>query len=90
MSDIFPYEYITGGYFRKKGVPRGKKAETLHGEEAVKYLIDKLGPPLPEKTDLGREIYFILRKNAISKSETWASGLNMVNAVEDIIKFIYD
>jgi hypothetical protein len=31
----FSFEYIGGGYFRKIGVPKGEKAEILHGQEAT-------------------------------------------------------
>lgn len=37
----FPFEYIGGGYFRKIGVPKGKVAETLHGMQAIEYLLNK-------------------------------------------------
>lgn len=32
---MIDFEYIGGGYFRKKGVPVGEKAETLHGWQAI-------------------------------------------------------
>jgi hypothetical protein len=31
----FPYSYVGGGYFRRKGVPVGQKAEIVHGMEAI-------------------------------------------------------
>jgi len=40
--DIFPFEYQGGGYFRRKGVKQGDKAEILHGQEAIEYLLKKL------------------------------------------------
>lgn len=36
----FPFEYVGGGYFRRKGVPKGQTAEMLHGEQVVDALID--------------------------------------------------
>ena len=39
-QDIFPFEYVGGGYFRRKGVPKGTPAEILHGEQAIAYLLD--------------------------------------------------
>jgi hypothetical protein len=42
----FRFKYIGGGYFRDKTVPAGKKAEILHGDEAIeafsKVLIETL------------------------------------------------
>lgn len=29
------FEYVGGGYWREKHVPRGQKAEILHGEQAL-------------------------------------------------------
>jgi hypothetical protein len=40
--ELFPYEYQGGGYFRKKGVPVKVSAPTLHGEQAVQYVYDKI------------------------------------------------
>jgi hypothetical protein len=42
IEDIFPFEYISGGYFRKKGVKKGEKAEILHGDQAIKYVYDAM------------------------------------------------
>ena len=47
MKDIFPYEYQGGGYFRLKGVPAKTPAPILHGEEAIKFIINKLTFPIP-------------------------------------------
>ncbi len=33
---IFPYEYVSTGYWRAKGVPKGTNAETLHGDQVLK------------------------------------------------------
>ncbi len=41
-DDIFPFEYISTGYFRRKGVPVGEKAEMLHGMQVVDYLLEKV------------------------------------------------
>jgi hypothetical protein len=41
-ADEFPFYYVGGGYFRQKGVPRGKKAESLHGQEAIDYLLARI------------------------------------------------
>lgn len=40
-EDLFPFYYVGGGYFRRKGIAKGIPAETLHGMEAIKYLLDK-------------------------------------------------
>ena len=42
LKELFPYEYVGGGYFREKGTPQGEKAEIIHGMEAIKYLFDKM------------------------------------------------
>ncbi len=41
-TDHFPYEYVGGGYFRRKGVPKGTQAETLHGQQAIDLLLNKI------------------------------------------------
>ena len=38
LEDVFPFEYITTGYFRAKGYPKGEKAPMLHGMNAIRYL----------------------------------------------------
>jgi hypothetical protein len=42
ISDKFPFKYSGGGYFRKKGVPKGESAQVLHGEEAIKFIIKEI------------------------------------------------
>lgn len=32
----FKFQYEGGGHFRDKTVPRGERAETVHGEEVLK------------------------------------------------------
>jgi preprotein translocase subunit SecB len=49
LKDMFQYEYKGGGYFRLKGVPKNKVAPILHGEEAVKFVYDKIVKILVEK-----------------------------------------
>ena len=51
----FDYEYISGGYFRKVGIPAGIKADTLHGQEVVKYFNELLSETLEYGKQLGRE-----------------------------------
>jgi len=41
LKELFPYEYVGGGYYRKFA-PQGEKAEIIHGIEAIKYVIDKI------------------------------------------------
>lgn len=36
----FPFQYVGGGYFRERGVPKGKEAKMLHGMEAVAYAFE--------------------------------------------------
>ena len=38
LDELFPFEYSGGGYFRRKGVPKGDVADILHGMQAVGYL----------------------------------------------------
>jgi hypothetical protein len=45
LVDVFPFEYQGGGYFRRKGVPVGQKAEILHGEQAIRYLFNAMSEP---------------------------------------------
>lgn len=42
LGEAFPYEYRGSGYFRLKGVPKGKIAKTLHADQAIQYLYDVL------------------------------------------------
>lgn len=42
LRELFPFEYMGGGYFRKRGVPKGVNAEILHGKEAIEYLYKAL------------------------------------------------
>ena len=51
----FDYEYISGGYFRKVGIPAGINADTLHGQEVVKYFNELLSETLEYGKQLGRE-----------------------------------
>ena len=36
MDSVLNFEYKGGGYFRKKGIPKGEKAEIIHGGEFIK------------------------------------------------------
>jgi hypothetical protein len=45
FEDVFPYEYKGGGYFREKGIPIGESAEMLHGEQAARYVYEKMRQP---------------------------------------------
>lgn len=38
LEDVFPFEYMGGGFFRRKGIAKGVTAEVLHGMEAVEYI----------------------------------------------------
>lgn len=37
MMDI-NYEYVGGGYYREKGIEKGKPAKLLHGAEIIKFI----------------------------------------------------
>jgi hypothetical protein len=43
-KEKFPYQYVGGGYFRNKNVPKGTNAPTFHGEQLLdefcKFLIE--------------------------------------------------
>lgn len=41
MKD-FPFEYVGGGYFRDKTIPKGTSAPTLHGMQIVELIIENL------------------------------------------------
>jgi hypothetical protein len=42
LSDVFPYEYKSCGYFRLKGIPKYKPAHILHGEESIIFVYNKI------------------------------------------------
>lgn len=42
FDEVFPFEYQGGGYFRRRGVPRGETAEVLHGEHVARFVYDAL------------------------------------------------
>jgi len=42
LKKAFPFDYLGGGYFRRKGIEKGKSTEILHGSEAIEYLYSKL------------------------------------------------
>jgi hypothetical protein len=42
LDVLFPFEYVGGGYFRKRGVKTGQSAEMLHGKDAVMYVYKAL------------------------------------------------
>lgn len=44
----FRFRYVGGGYFRDKLVPKGKHAETLHGDEVLKEFAQELIEALAE------------------------------------------
>lgn len=39
LIDLFPFEYVGGGYFREKGVDKGKPAQIIHGGEILKTFL---------------------------------------------------
>jgi hypothetical protein len=43
LKDLFPFTYKGGGYFRNDSVPEGKKADILHGDQAIQYLYEAIG-----------------------------------------------
>ena len=64
----FYYEYISGGYFRKVGIPAGIKADTLHGQEVVKYFNELLSETLEYGKQLGREEVI---EEILSEAQYW-------------------
>jgi hypothetical protein len=42
LKEVFPFEYVGGGYFREKGVPKGQSAKILHGMEAIKFVVEAM------------------------------------------------
>jgi len=42
LRKLFKYEYVGGGYFRERNVPKGTNAKILHGEQAIHYLYKQL------------------------------------------------
>jgi hypothetical protein len=49
VKSSFRFEYVGGGYFRDKNVPKGIKTDTLHGSEILdefcSELIKQYSPP---------------------------------------------
>ena len=35
LAKQWPYEYVGGGYYRQKGIPKGQHAQVLHGQEVI-------------------------------------------------------
>ena len=42
VRSSFRFEYVGGGYFRDKTVPKGIKADTLHGTEILDEFCSEL------------------------------------------------
>ena len=42
VKSSFRFEYIGGGYFRDKNVPKGLKADTVHGSEILDEFCSEL------------------------------------------------
>lgn len=66
----FKYKYVGGGYFRDSTVPRGEKAETLHGVEVLEtfknyILMTLLGAP--DEAMLERTPYGTLNNCSMSR-----------------------
>lgn len=38
FEDLFPFEYVAGGYYRAVGYPVGQQAPMLRGMNAIRYL----------------------------------------------------
>lgn len=34
-ADQFPFDYVGGGYWRERGIPKGVPAKIIHGREAL-------------------------------------------------------
>jgi len=45
----FAFEYVGGGYFRTKGIPKGISAPMLHGETIIKALLDHIIQAVPSE-----------------------------------------
>ena len=54
FRNVFPFEYSGGGYFRKKGVKKGVRAEILHGEQAINYILNKLKKRIEQNGSLNK------------------------------------
>ena len=50
LLKTFPYEYVGGGYFRLKGVPKNTSAPIIHGEKIMQeFLLHIIGTLTPEE-----------------------------------------
>lgn len=50
LEYLTSFEYTGGGYYRKKGVPRGESADMLHGSEIQQLLQEALSKANESKT----------------------------------------
>lgn len=42
LKELFPFEYVGGRYFRRKGIPKNVPAEIIHGDEAIKLIYSQM------------------------------------------------
>lgn len=40
LVNNFPFEYVSGGYYRQKDAPKGQPTEMIHGQAALKKLAE--------------------------------------------------
>jgi hypothetical protein len=62
IEELFPYEYAGGGYFRKKGVPVGQKAEILHGQQAIEFLHEAMLAAIVNNLSSGHHRFMVEAK----------------------------
>lgn len=82
LNELFPYQYVGGGYFRRKKVPKGKSAKVLHGEQAIQYLYDKLSDKHTIKI-------FKEKPGIISKDPVWVCLCGPYMYIHDSIRGLF-
>ena len=45
FTELFPFDYLGGGWFRMTGVPRGTPAPMLHGKDASLFVYHRALDP---------------------------------------------
>jgi hypothetical protein len=80
LSEVFPFTYVAGGFFRKKGVPIGQKAEGLDGMKAIEYLytelqkrVEETNPPPPVSVPAYLVVLCHPDTNIMIRADVWSS-----------------
>lgn len=53
LETLFPFSYEGGGYYRRRGVPKGTHADIVHGDVAIKMLYHAINEHLNQQHATG-------------------------------------